>query len=53
MEIKAALAAAGKPIGPNDAAMSRHAVSAGVILVTNNMTTFKRVPGLVLEDRVY
>lgn len=48
--IKAALAAAGTPIGPNDTAIAGHAIAAGAILVTNNTREFARVPGLVLED---
>lgn len=49
-EIKAALAAAGTPIGPNDTAIAGHAIAAGAILVTNNTREFARVPGLILED---
>ncbi|MDY0768594.1 MULTISPECIES: type II toxin-antitoxin system VapC family toxin [Serratia] len=51
-EIKAALAAAGTPIGPNDMAIAGHAIAAGAILVTNNTREFERVPGLSLEDWV-
>jgi tRNA(fMet)-specific endonuclease VapC len=51
-EIKAALAAAGTPIGPNDTAIAGHAISVEAILVTNNVREFERVPGLVLEDWV-
>lgn len=51
-EIKAALAAVGTPIGPNDTAIAGHAVAAGAILVTNNVREFERVKGLVLEDWV-
>ncbi|OAA10913.1 tRNA(fMet)-specific endonuclease VapC [Klebsiella pneumoniae] len=49
-EIKATLAAAGTPIGPNDTAIAGHAIAAGAVLVTNNVREFARVPGLVLED---
>ncbi|ELD2083796.1 PIN domain-containing protein [Enterobacter hormaechei] len=49
-EIKAVLAAAGTPIGPNDTAIAGHAIAAGAILVTNNTREFARVPGLILED---
>ena len=45
-----ALRQAGTPIGPNDTAIAGHAISAGAILVTNNVREFERVPGLVLED---
>lgn len=51
-EIKAALAAAGTPIGPNDTAIAGHAIAAGAVLVTNNTREFERVPGLTLEDWV-
>lgn len=51
-EIKAALAAAGTPIGPNDTAIAGHAIAARTILVTNNTREFERVPGLQLEDWV-
>ncbi|HAJ2683570.1 TPA: type II toxin-antitoxin system VapC family toxin [Escherichia coli] len=50
--IKAALAADGTPIGPNDTAIAGHAIAAGAVLVTNNVREFARVPGLVLEDWV-
>ena len=49
-EIKAALTAAGTPIGPNDTAIAGHAIAAGAVLVTNNVREFMRVPGLVFED---
>ena len=51
-EIKAALAAAGTPIGPNDTAIAGHAIAAGAVLVTNNTRGFERVPGLKLEGWV-
>jgi len=51
-EIKAKLAAAGTPIGPNDTAIAGHAIAAGAVLVTNNVREFERVPGLKLEDWV-
>ncbi|EAX3272566.1 type II toxin-antitoxin system VapC family toxin, partial [Salmonella enterica] len=52
VEVKAALTAAGTPIGPNDTAIAGHAIAAGAILVTNNTREFERVPNLVLEDWV-
>ncbi|CAM4015711.1 type II toxin-antitoxin system VapC family toxin [Serratia silvae] len=48
--IKAALAAAGTPIGPNDTAIAGHAIATGAILVTNNTREFERVTDLILED---
>ncbi|HBL4136295.1 TPA: type II toxin-antitoxin system VapC family toxin [Salmonella enterica subsp. enterica serovar Derby] len=36
-EIRAVLAAAGTPIGSNDAAIAGHAIASGAILVTNNV----------------
>ncbi|MBJ4995217.1 type II toxin-antitoxin system VapC family toxin, partial [Salmonella enterica subsp. enterica serovar London] len=44
-EIRAVLAAAGTPIGSNDAAIAGHAIASGAILVTNNVREFERVPG--------
>ena len=40
----------GKPIGPYDSMLAGHARSLGLILVTNNMREFKRVPGLRVEN---
>lgn len=51
-EVKVALCLAGTPIGPNDTVIAGHAIAAGAILVTNNVSEFERVPGLVLEDWV-
>ncbi|EOA1518708.1 TPA: type II toxin-antitoxin system VapC family toxin [Klebsiella pneumoniae] len=51
-EVKATLAAAGTPIGPNDTAIAGHAIAAGAILVTNNTREFERVAGLTFEDWV-
>lgn len=51
-EIRAVLAAAGTPIGSNDAAIAGHAIASGAILVTNNVREFERVPGLQYEDWV-
>lgn len=51
-EIRAVLAAAGTPIGSNDAAIAGHTIASGAILVTNNVREFERVPGLQYEDWV-
>lgn len=48
--LRAQLQAAGKPIGPLDTLIAAHALSLGLILVTNNTREFKRVPGLRVED---
>ncbi|GAB7544590.1 hypothetical protein CS8_042640 [Cupriavidus sp. 8B] len=40
----------GTPIGETDAAIAGHAISAGALLVTNNVREFKRVPDLLFED---
>jgi tRNA(fMet)-specific endonuclease VapC len=49
-EIRAALEAHGEMIGGNDLWIAAHAKSAGVILVSNNESDFKRVPGLKLQN---
>lgn len=51
-EVKATLAAAGTPIGPNDTAIAGHAIAAGAITVTNNTREYERVAGLTFEDWV-
>ncbi len=51
-EIRAALQAAGKPIGNNDLWIAAHALQLGVILVSNNTREFSRIPQLKLEDWV-
>lgn len=40
----------GQPIGPYDILIAAQALQAGLILVTNNIREFKRVPGLEIED---
>ena len=47
--IRAHLETAGKPIGPLDTLIAAHAVSLGVVLVTNNTGEFARVPQLRVE----
>ena len=51
-QVRAELAASGKIIGPYDLMIAGHARSRGLILVTNNMREFKRVPGLRVENWV-
>jgi tRNA(fMet)-specific endonuclease VapC len=41
---------AGSPIGPFDVLIAGHALSAGLVLVTNNTREFSRVKGLGIED---
>jgi tRNA(fMet)-specific endonuclease VapC len=48
--IRAALAAQGTPIGPNDLMIAAIAVTNSLTLVTRNTKEFKRVSGLRLED---
>lgn len=50
--IRAALEKQGQPIGINDLHIAAHARSNGLILITNNMREFERVPGLLLENWV-
>jgi len=49
-QIRAALYTIGQPIGPYDMLIAGHARASGLILVTNNINEFKRVPGLLLEN---
>ncbi len=48
--IRAALERAGTPIGINDLHIAAHACSEALILVTNNLREFERVPGLISEN---
>lgn len=50
--IHAALEKIGQPIGINDLHIAAHARSEGLVLVTNNLTEFERVPALELENWV-
>lgn len=51
-QIRAELYRIGKPIGPYDMMIAGHARRSGLILVTNNVKEFSRVPGLILENWV-
>jgi tRNA(fMet)-specific endonuclease VapC len=51
-QIKAALERKGEIIGENDIHIAAHAISQGLILVTNNSREFKRVANLALENWV-
>jgi len=50
--IRAALEKLGQPIGVNDMHIVAHARSEGLVLVTNNMGEFARVPALEAENWV-
>jgi tRNA(fMet)-specific endonuclease VapC len=49
-QIKASLEKRGEIIGENDIHIAAHAISQGLILVTNNLHEFKRVANLALEN---
>jgi tRNA(fMet)-specific endonuclease VapC len=51
-EIRVALEKEGGPIGAMDMLIAAHAVSMGVVLVTNNEREFSRVPNLIVENWV-
>ncbi len=50
--IRQQLQTSGKPIANNDLWIAAHALAGKLILVTNNMTEFERVPGLKVENWV-
>src|SRR5690606_3911395 len=50
--IRAALEKQGQTIGVNDLHIAGHARSEGLVLVTNNMSEFTRVPALEVENWV-
>ncbi len=49
-EVRCALEAKGRPIGANDTLIAAHALEQGSVLVTDNTTEFRRVPGLRVEN---
>jgi len=51
-QIKAKLEKNEEIIGENDIHIAAHAISQGLILVTNNLNEFRRVPNLSLENWV-
>ena len=51
-QIKSGLEKRGELIGESDIHIAAHAISQGLILVTNNLKEFKRVPNLALENWV-
>ncbi len=50
--LRTTLERAGTPIGNNDLWIAAHALALELILVSNNTSEFKRVPGLVVENWV-
>jgi tRNA(fMet)-specific endonuclease VapC len=50
--VRSALEKVGRTIGVNDLHIAAHARSEGLILVTNNLGEFERVPGLLAENWV-
>jgi tRNA(fMet)-specific endonuclease VapC len=51
-QLRAELERAGEPAGPHDMLIGAHARSAGLIIVTNNLREFERIPGLRVENWV-
>jgi tRNA(fMet)-specific endonuclease VapC len=51
-QIKAKLENNGEMIDENDIHIAAHAISQGLILVTNNLNEFRKVPHLSLENWV-
>lgn len=51
-KIRQSLQSSGKLIGNNDLWISAHVLAGKLILVTNNVTEFERVPGLRVENWV-
>ena len=49
-QLRADLAAQGRPIGAHDLWLAASCLSHGLTLVTSNLREFRRVPGLELED---
>ena len=49
-DIKTALSAKGKIIGPYDMLIAAHARHIGAMLITNNEREFRRIPSLVVEN---
>ncbi len=51
--IRSSLEKAGQSIGVNDLHVAAHARSQGLVVVTNNLSEFERVPGLLVENWVH
>jgi tRNA(fMet)-specific endonuclease VapC len=51
-QVRAELERAGTPCGPHDMQIGGHARSEGLIVVTNNIREFNRMPGIRVESWV-
>jgi tRNA(fMet)-specific endonuclease VapC len=51
-QVRAELERAGTPYGPHDMQIGGHARSEGLIIVTNNLREFARMPGIRAENWV-
>lgn len=49
-QVRAELERAGTPCGPHDMQIGAHARSEGLVVVTNNMREFVRMPGVRVEN---
>jgi tRNA(fMet)-specific endonuclease VapC len=49
-QIRTAIEAEGKPIGPLDTLIAAHALALDAVVVTNNQREFARVPNLHIEN---
>ena len=49
-KVRSDLERRGRPIGPNDMLTAAHALSLGLVLVTDNVRELGRVDGLDLEN---
>ena len=49
-KVRSDLERRGRPIGPNDMLIAAHALSLGLVLVTDNVREFGRIGGLDLEN---
>ncbi len=51
-EIRSMLEKKGTPIGNNDLWIAAHAIALRVVLITNNVKEFRRIPGLKVDNWV-
>jgi tRNA(fMet)-specific endonuclease VapC len=49
-KVRSHLQKVGTPIGPNDLFIAAHALAQNLVLITNNVNEFRRVPDLKLEN---